>query len=63
MTGAAPPEGHPRERVHKRRPTMGDVPKLNRADAEAALRNPLAFIADRWTPDPGPSGGPRSPRS
>ncbi|MEU3527114.1 COX15/CtaA family protein [Streptomyces sp. NPDC038707] len=31
---------------------MVRVPKLNRADAEAALRNPLAFIADRWTPDP-----------
>ncbi|MEU3415773.1 MULTISPECIES: COX15/CtaA family protein [unclassified Streptomyces] len=28
------------------------VPTLNRADVEAALRNPLAFIADRWTPDP-----------
>ncbi|GGY82665.1 COX15/CtaA family protein [Streptomyces olivaceoviridis] len=31
---------------------MVRVPKLNRADVEAALRNPLAFIADRWTPDP-----------
>ncbi|MGW4561509.1 COX15/CtaA family protein [Streptomyces sp. NPDC004561] len=31
---------------------MVGVPKLNRADAVAALRNPLAFIADRWTPDP-----------
>ncbi|GLX48083.1 cytochrome b561 [Streptomyces hygroscopicus subsp. hygroscopicus] len=31
---------------------MVDVPKLNRADAVAALRNPLAFIADRWTPEP-----------
>ncbi|WP_374208109.1 MULTISPECIES: COX15/CtaA family protein [Streptomyces] len=29
------------------------MPKLNRADAEAAVRNPLAFIADRWTPAPG----------
>ncbi|MBA9045169.1 cytochrome c oxidase assembly protein subunit 15 [Streptomyces phaeogriseichromatogenes] len=29
------------------------MPKLNRADAVAALRNPLAFIADRWTPKPG----------
>lgn len=29
---------------------MVRVPKLNRADAEAALRNPLAFIAARWTP-------------
>ncbi|MFE9447542.1 heme A synthase [Streptomyces sp. NPDC006739] len=31
---------------------MVGVPKLTRADAVAALRNPLAFIADRWTPDP-----------
>ncbi|MEU1709796.1 COX15/CtaA family protein [Streptomyces sp. NPDC005706] len=31
---------------------MVHVPKLTRADATAALRNPLAFIADRWTPDP-----------
>ncbi|MFF5855363.1 heme A synthase [Streptomyces sp. NPDC012751] len=31
---------------------MVGVQKLTRADAEAALRNPLAFIADRWTPDP-----------
>ncbi|MFF3905463.1 heme A synthase [Streptomyces sp. NPDC001848] len=31
---------------------MVGVPKLNRADATAALRNPLAFIADRWTPEP-----------
>ncbi|MFF8732549.1 heme A synthase [Streptomyces sp. NPDC015171] len=30
---------------------MVRVPKLTRADAEAALRNPLAFIAARWTPD------------
>ncbi|MFI1361458.1 heme A synthase [Streptomyces griseochromogenes] len=29
---------------------MVRVPKLTRADAVAALRNPLAFIADRWTP-------------
>ncbi|MER6349660.1 COX15/CtaA family protein [Streptomyces sp. NPDC001595] len=29
---------------------MVRVPKLTRADAEAALRNPLAFIAARWTP-------------
>ncbi|GGT12005.1 COX15/CtaA family protein [Streptomyces chromofuscus] len=29
---------------------MVGVPKLTRADAEAALRNPLAFIAARWTP-------------
>ena len=31
---------------------MVGVPKVTRADAQAALRNPLAFIADRWTPDP-----------
>ncbi|MEV5729274.1 MULTISPECIES: COX15/CtaA family protein [Streptomyces] len=31
---------------------MVRVPKLTRADAAAALRNPLAFIAARWTPDP-----------
>ncbi|ANP54347.1 COX15/CtaA family protein [Streptomyces griseochromogenes] len=31
---------------------MVRVPKLTRADAVAALRNPLAFIADRWTPAP-----------
>ncbi|AIR97737.1 COX15/CtaA family protein [Streptomyces glaucescens] len=31
---------------------MVPVPKLTRADAAAALRNPLAFIAARWTPDP-----------
>ncbi|MFG3045563.1 heme A synthase [Streptomyces sp. NPDC048241] len=31
---------------------MVRVPKLTPADAAAALRNPLAFIADRWTPDP-----------
>ncbi|MCT9143890.1 COX15/CtaA family protein [Streptomyces violarus] len=42
----------PRESVHKRRPTMGRVPKVTRADAKAALRNPLAFIAARWTPEP-----------
>jgi heme a synthase len=30
---------------------MVRVPKLTRADAEAALRNPLAFIAARWTPN------------
>ncbi|MFB9465330.1 COX15/CtaA family protein [Streptomyces cinereospinus] len=29
---------------------MVGVPKLTRADATAALRNPLAFIAARWTP-------------
>ncbi|MDX2597301.1 COX15/CtaA family protein [Streptomyces sp. WI03-4A] len=31
---------------------MVRVPKLNRADAVVAVRNPLAFVADRWTPDP-----------
>ncbi|MFF7974729.1 COX15/CtaA family protein [Streptomyces sp. NPDC007905] len=31
---------------------MVPVPKLTRADAVAALRNPLALIARRWTPDP-----------
>ncbi|MEU6511716.1 COX15/CtaA family protein [Streptomyces sp. NPDC046942] len=31
---------------------MVPVPKLTRADAVAALRNPLAFIAERWTPGP-----------
>ncbi|MEU6557251.1 COX15/CtaA family protein [Streptomyces sp. NPDC046915] len=28
------------------------MPKLTPADAAAALRNPLSFIAARWTPDP-----------
>ncbi|MFJ5258903.1 heme A synthase [Streptomyces sp. NPDC088387] len=31
---------------------MVPVPKLTPADATAALRNPLAFIAARWTPAP-----------
>ncbi|MFI7295803.1 heme A synthase [Streptomyces sp. NPDC050121] len=31
---------------------MGGVPKVTRADAVAAVRNPLAFIAERWTPTP-----------
>jgi cytochrome c oxidase assembly protein subunit 15 len=31
---------------------MVRVPKLTRADATAAVRNPLAFIAARWTPTP-----------
>jgi cytochrome c oxidase assembly protein subunit 15 len=31
---------------------MVRVPKLTRADATAAVRNPLAFIAARWTPSP-----------
>ncbi|OIJ62949.1 COX15/CtaA family protein [Streptomyces mangrovisoli] len=30
---------------------MVRVPKLTRADALAAVRNPLSFIAARWTPD------------
>ncbi|MFE6827420.1 heme A synthase [Streptomyces sp. NPDC057690] len=29
---------------------MGRVPNVTRADAVAAVRNPLAFIAERWTP-------------
>ncbi|WP_328325463.1 MULTISPECIES: COX15/CtaA family protein [unclassified Streptomyces] len=28
------------------------MPKLTRAEAVGAVRNPLAFIADRWTPGP-----------
>ncbi|MFF0206114.1 heme A synthase [Streptomyces sp. NPDC005017] len=31
---------------------MDRVPNLTPADAAAAVRNPLAFIAARWTPDP-----------
>ncbi|MFD7137604.1 heme A synthase [Streptomyces sp. NPDC059894] len=31
---------------------MGGVPNVTRADAAAAVRNPLAFIAERWTPAP-----------
>ncbi|MEV5493550.1 COX15/CtaA family protein [Streptomyces bobili] len=31
---------------------MGGVPNVTRADAVAAVRNPLAFIAARWTPTP-----------
>ncbi|MFJ3866011.1 COX15/CtaA family protein [Streptomyces nigra] len=31
---------------------MVRVQNLTRADAQAAVRNPLAFIAARWTPDP-----------
>lgn len=30
---------------------MVRVPKMTRADAAAAVTNPLAFIADRWTPE------------
>ncbi|MFD2687790.1 heme A synthase [Streptomyces phyllanthi] len=29
---------------------MGRVPKVTRADAQAFVRNPLVFIAERWTP-------------
>lgn len=32
---------------------MVGVPNVTRDDALAAVRNPLAFIADRWTPAPG----------
>lgn len=38
--------------MHKQPPTIERVPNLTRADALAAVRNPLAFIAARWTPDP-----------
>lgn len=31
---------------------MDGVPNVTRADAAAAVRNPLAFIAARWTPRP-----------
>ncbi|MEU7055556.1 COX15/CtaA family protein [Streptomyces sp. NPDC046197] len=31
---------------------MERVPNLTRADVVSAARNPLAFIADRWTPHP-----------
>ncbi|MEW2496328.1 COX15/CtaA family protein [Streptomyces nodosus] len=31
---------------------MKSVPNVTLADAVAAIRNPLAFIAERWTPDP-----------
>ncbi|WP_281156272.1 COX15/CtaA family protein [Streptomyces sp. HYC2] len=31
---------------------MDRVPNLTRADAVSAVRNPLAFIAERWTPHP-----------
>ncbi|MDN0194970.1 COX15/CtaA family protein [Streptomyces sp. S.PNR 29] len=31
---------------------MDRVPNVTRADAAAAVRNPLAFIAERWTPAP-----------
>lgn len=32
---------------------MVRVPKVTRADVVSAVRNPLAFLAERWTPDPG----------
>ena len=31
---------------------MGPVPNVTRADVAQAVRNPLAFIAGRWTPSP-----------
>ncbi|MFF5345246.1 heme A synthase [Streptomyces althioticus] len=31
---------------------MGRVPNVTRADSPSLLRNPLAFVAARWTPDP-----------
>ncbi|MFJ4896166.1 heme A synthase [Streptomyces sp. NPDC088727] len=31
---------------------MVRVPKLNRAEVAQAVRNPLQYIADRWTPSP-----------
>ena len=46
------PGADPRESVHKRPPTIERVPNVTRADAVAAVRNPLAFIAARWTPTP-----------
>ena len=52
MSGSTAPLRDPRESVHKRGPTIGRVPNLTRADAVTAVRNPLAFIAARWTPDP-----------
>ncbi|MEU1335014.1 COX15/CtaA family protein [Streptomyces sp. NPDC005865] len=36
--------------MHKRPPTMVRVPNVTRADIASAARNPLAFIAERWTP-------------
>lgn len=38
--------------MHKRSAYDVPVPKLTRAEVAQAVRNPLAFIADRWTPDP-----------
>ncbi|MFM9367194.1 COX15/CtaA family protein [Streptomyces sp. Da 82-17] len=37
--------------MHKGPSTMVRVPKLTRAAAAQAVRNPLAFIAERWTPE------------
>ncbi|MEU4349809.1 COX15/CtaA family protein [Streptomyces sp. NPDC023838] len=31
---------------------MGAMPNVTRADVAQAVRNPLAFIAERWTPSP-----------
>ncbi|MEU1073889.1 MULTISPECIES: COX15/CtaA family protein [unclassified Streptomyces] len=31
---------------------MGAMPNVTRAEAAQAVRNPLAFIAERWTPSP-----------
>ncbi|GAT80520.1 hypothetical protein STXM2123_1221 [Streptomyces sp. F-3] len=42
----------PRESVHKQPPTMEGVSNLTRADAVSVVRNPLAFVAARWTPHP-----------
>ncbi|MFI7012331.1 heme A synthase [Streptomyces sp. NPDC050145] len=36
--------------MHKGAAYDGPVPKLTRADTAQAVRNPLAFIAARWTP-------------
>lgn len=38
--------------MHKRRAYDGCVLNVTRADAVAAVRNPLAFVAARWTPAP-----------
>ncbi|MDQ8701701.1 COX15/CtaA family protein [Streptomyces sp. LHD-70] len=37
--------------MHKAPSTMVRVPKLTRAELAQAARNPLAFIAERWTPE------------
>ncbi|WP_372347040.1 heme A synthase [Streptomyces sp. KL116D] len=36
--------------MHKASAYDGPVPNVTRADAVQAVRNPLAFIAERWTP-------------